>query len=74
MQNVNQVEKGVKQVANQTKLVLKNMQKALEKAYNDCNKLPCECDSYNGFICPIHDWKRILERLKSQVSDARVAE
>ena len=24
--------------------------------------LPCECDSYNGFICNKHDWKRKLKK------------
>jgi hypothetical protein len=53
-----------------TKSTLINMRKAIEKARNECNKLPCECDSYNGFSCPIHDWERTLEYLGNQVNDA----
>lgn len=53
-----------------TKLTLINMKIAINNALVECKELPCECDSYNGFTCPIHGWKRTLEQLIKQLDDA----
>jgi hypothetical protein len=56
------------------KATLKKMERAIEKASNECHKLPCGCDSYIGFICPIHGWRRTLENLSYQIRRAIEAE
>lgn len=61
-------------VKNQTKKTLTNVQKAIETASNECSKLPCQCDSGNNFICPIHEWKTLLSYLEMHVQGAIEAE
>ena len=49
---------------------LANMKALLDDANKHLNKVPCECDSHNGFECIIHDWERRLSRLRDEVGIA----
>lgn len=62
------------EVTNPTKNTLIGMAIAIKNALIECGKLPCECDSSNGYICPIHGWKATLTRVRDQLHEAIEAE
>lgn len=41
----------------------------LEQTNIELNKLPCECNSYSGYECSLHDWKNRVARLVDEISD-----
>lgn len=34
------------------------------------NKLPCECDDYNGFECNLHGWRNTLTKIREEINEA----
>lgn len=46
---------------------LSEAEKGLEELKRRFAKLECECDSYNGFTCGIHDWRYIVDGTLSRL-------
>lgn len=61
---------GIDVLDGKTFMTLVRLEIALKNALTECENLPCRCDSYNGFTCPIHGWKRSLEQIITQIDNA----
>ena len=61
-------------ITNPTKIALIGMAMALKNALIECEKLPCECDSYHGYVCPIQEWRLTLTRVRDELHQAIEAE